>query len=138
MKIGIVSTFSDRGYEEYAKYFIASLEKYLDNDVEVFLYVDNTSAVTKPNIHILNLEKSVSELTDFKSRNKNKTFKNFLWDAVRFSHKSYAIWHAAAHSDVDILIWLDADTELINNVSKQFLKNFLPEGYFTSYLGRDS
>jgi hypothetical protein len=138
MKFGIVSTFSDNGYEEYAKHFVSSLENNLDSDVEVFLYVDNVSIKTKPNIHILNLEKSVPDITEFKLRNKDKTFKNFLWDAVRFSHKSYAIWHAAMNSNVNILIWLDADTEIINKLSKEYLKKFLPDGYFTSYLGRES
>jgi len=138
MKLGIVSTFSDNGYIEYAKNFVHSLENNLDKNIEVFLYVDNVSIKTSSNIHILNLEKSVPDLTKFKIRNKDKTFKSFLWDAVRFSHKSYAIWHAAMNSNVDILIWLDADTEVIDKLSTDYLKNFLPEGYFTSYLGRDS
>lgn len=139
MKIGIVSTFSDQGYKDYAKHFVDSLKNNLDNSVEVFLYVDNKKLFkSTQNIHTINLEKAVPDLVNFKSRNKDKTFKNFLWDAVRFSHKSYAIWHAAMNSGVDILIWLDADTELIEYVPAEYLKKFLPESYFTSYLGRDS
>lgn len=139
MKIGIVSTFSDRGYEEYAKYFVETLRRNLDEQIDVFLYVDNKKLFkTSSNIHKLELEKTVPDLTQFKNRNKDKTFKNFLWDAVRFSHKSYAIWHAATTSNVDMLIWLDADTEILNKISVEYLKTFLPDGYFTSYLGRDS
>jgi hypothetical protein len=37
MKIGIVSTFSDQGYEDYAKNFVTSLNNNLDKSVEVFL-----------------------------------------------------------------------------------------------------
>jgi len=138
MKIGIVSTFSDQGYTDYAEHFVDSLKNNLDKSIEVFLYVDNLSIKPSSNIHILNLEQLVPDLINFKTRNKDKTFDDFLRDAVRFSHKSYAIWHAAMNSKVDILIWLDADTEIIKTVSSDYLKSFLPDNYFTSYLGRDN
>jgi len=137
MKIGIVSTFSEQGYKDYAELFVDSLKNNLDKSVEVFLYVDNVSIKTDSNINILNLEQLVPDLVNFKTRNKDKTFGDFLRDAVRFSHKSYAIWHAAMNSKVDILIWLDADTEIIKTVSSDYLKSFLPDNCFTSYLGRD-
>jgi predicted peroxiredoxin len=140
MKIGIVSTFSDKGYYEYANHFVSSLNKNLDEQVSVFLYIDGNKKLFKrnKNINIINLENAVPELTQFKSRNKNKPVKSFINDGVRFSHKSYAIWHAAMHSGVDMLVWLDADTELLKHVSAEYLKTFLPNEYFTSYLGRDS
>jgi hypothetical protein len=140
MKIGIVSTFSDKGYHEYAKHFVSSLNKNLDDQVSVFLYIDGNKKLFKrnDNISIINLENAVPELTQFKSRNKDKPVDSFINDGVRFSHKSYAIWHAAMHSGVDILIWLDADTQLIKQVSAEYLQKFLPTGYFTSYLGRDT
>jgi hypothetical protein len=137
MKIGIVSTFSEQVYMDYAEHFVDSLKNNLDKSIEIFLYVDNVSIKTGSNINILNLEQSVPDLVNFKIRNKDKTFGDFLRDAVRFSHKSYAIWHAAMNSKVDILIWLDADTEIIKAVSSDYLKSFLPDNYFTSYLGRD-
>lgn len=140
MKIGIVSTFSDKGYYEYAKHFVSSLNKNLDDRVSVFLYIDGNKKLFKrnDNINIINLEKAVPDLTQFKNRNKHKTVSDFINDGVRFSHKSYAIWHAAMHSGVDMLIWLDADTELLKPVSVEYLETFLPAGYFTSYLGRPS
>ena len=140
MKIGIVSTFSDKGYYEYANHFVSSLNKNLDEQVSVFLYIDNNKKLFKrnSNINVINLEKAVPDLTQFKNRNKNKLVDSFINDGVRFSHKSYAIWHAAMHSGVDMLIWLDADTELLNYVSAEYLQTFLPDEFFTSYLGRDS
>ena len=56
MKIGIVSTFSDQGYTDYAEHFVDSLKNNLDKSIEVFLYVDNLSFKSSSNIHILNLE----------------------------------------------------------------------------------
>ena len=73
MKIGIVSTFSKAGYDEYAKYFVDSLIKYLDPEVEVFLYLDDIKLKLPPNIKIINFNKTVPELAAFRERNKNQS-----------------------------------------------------------------
>lgn len=135
-KIGIVTTFSDNGYLEYAKNFVESCKKFVNKDITVYLYVDNVEIQTEQNIVVRKLEPSVPELVEFKKRNGDKKPEKFLYDAVRFSHKSYCIYHAANNSDVDVLFWLDSDTEIYDNVDSKYLTGFLPEGYFTSYLGR--
>jgi len=89
-----------------------------------------------PNIKIINFNKKVPELTAFRERNKDRTFNNFLKDACRFSFKSYAWCHAGLTKSVDLLIWLDADTELYNPVSKEYLISTVPSGYYTSHLYR--
>lgn len=139
--IGIVSTFSDKGYTEYAHLFVNSLSKFLPSDIEVYLYVDNIQLETPSNIKLIRLEPSVPNLVKFKERNGLKKYKGFLTDAVRFSHKSYAIWHAATTINTDQhneykLFWLDADTIIQNNVDKNYFSKFLPKDKFTSYLGR--
>jgi hypothetical protein len=136
MRIGIVTTFSDAGYEEYGKYFVESCKKFVGKDIKIFFYVDNTHITPELNFVIRNLEQSIPDLTIFKNRNKDKVVGKFIKDAVRFSHKSYCIYHAANNSDVDILIWLDSDTEIYDNIDKSYLTKFLSEGTFTSYLGR--
>ena len=75
MKIGIVSTFSDQGYADYAKNFVQSLNNNLDKNVEVFLYIDDNKRLFKKNhnVTIINLEKAVPELTQFKNRNKTSS-----------------------------------------------------------------
>jgi hypothetical protein len=136
MKLGIISTFSDKGYNEYAHLLVNSLNTYLDKKVKVFLYVDTVKFKVSDNISFIPLEPSVPELTKFKQRHADKKPTKFIEDGVRFSHKSYAIWHAAKYSNMDKLFWLDADTVLKNNITEQYLNNFLPDTYFTSYLGR--
>jgi hypothetical protein len=115
---------------------VLSLEQFLSKEVEVFLYVDNIKINTSSNIKTINLESTVPDLTAFKNRNKTKLVTNYRNDGVRFSHKSYAIWHAAKNSNVNKLFWLDADTILTNNITEQYLDKLLPDSYFTSYLGR--
>jgi hypothetical protein len=135
--IGIVSTFSDSGYHEYAHLLVKGLNTHLDKKIKVFLYIDTVKfKVSKENISRIALEPAVPNLTKFKQRHADKTPTKFYNNGVRFSHKSYAIWHAAKNSNVDKLFWLDADTVLKNNVTEQYLDKFLPNEYFTSYLGR--
>lgn len=134
--IGIVSTFSDNGYHEYANLLVNGIDAHLDKKIRVFLYIDTVKFKVPSNVSIIPLEPSVPNLTKFKQRHSDKKPNNFTEDGVRFSHKSYAIWHAAKNSNVDKLFWLDADTVLKNNITEQYLDNLLPDNYFTSYLGR--
>ena len=142
MSIGIVTTFSDKGYDEYAHLLISSMERFLGQDIEVFLYVDNVDLkVTSPNIKLIRFEPSVPELVNFKNRNKHRTVENFMFDGVRFSHKIYAVWHAAKNIDAGQhkhykLFWLDADTVIQNKIDSNYFSKFLPDDIFTCYLGR--
>jgi hypothetical protein len=136
MKLGIVTTFSDKGYEEYGRHFVESCKKFLSSSITVYFYVDNVEIEPRSNFVIRKLEPSIPDLSKFKERNKHKIPGKFLYDAVRFSHKSYCIYHAANNSDVDILYWIDSDTEIYDTISEDYLRKFLPKGCFSSYLGR--
>lgn len=138
MKIGIVTTFSDAGFDQYGKHFVESCNKFLHKDITVYVYIDNILLEKYNNFVIRNLEKSIPELTNFKKRNSHKIPTNFINDAVRFSHKSYCIYHVANNTDVDLLFWLDSDTEIYNNLDSKFFENLLPIDYFSSYLGRSN
>ena len=49
-KITILTTFSDKGYEVYAKHCIASLQNYLvGQDIEVIVYTDTPYNFEKNN-----------------------------------------------------------------------------------------
>ena len=140
-KITILTTFSDKGYEVYAKHCIGSLQNLLnDPNVEVIVYTDTPRDFGKTNWTNKILEQEVPDLTAFKKRNGHREVpqgtKGFIWDGVRFSHKSYAWCHAGLNTDSDILIWLDADTEVIENIDCKYLSTYMPDGYVSSYLGR--
>lgn len=135
MKIGIVSTFSDHGYHEYGKYFVESCKRYIDPLISVRIYIDNLKIEDFNNIEFLKLEPSVPQLTEFKTRNSHRTYKDYKFDGIRFAHKTYATFHAANQS-VDYLIWLDSDTEIYNFIDKDYFLKFLPKGSFVGYIGR--
>ena len=60
-------------------------------------------------------------------KNRNDSHKNFKWDAVRFSHKVYAIFDAAKNVDADVLIWMDADTVCHSTLPLDFLDKFISD-----------
>ena len=132
----LITTFSDKNYDEYAKFFLESLVKNLDPSINVIIYTDSPKKLPHKNWTNLILEESCPKLTEFKNRNKDKPRDNFLHDAVRFSHKSYAIVHASKICDTDQLIWLDADTQILSYLTNDYVTNHLPKEKFCSYLGR--
>lgn len=140
MSTTIITTFSDKNYNDYAKYFMASLEKFLDPNVNVLIYTDSPLFDNQDNWKNVILPDRCPELVSFKERNKNKPVpegsKGFLYDAVRFSHKSYCIVDASRTVNSDYMIWLDADTEILAPISEEYLTSHLPQGKFVSYLGR--
>lgn len=135
-RINLITTFSPRMYNEYIWEYLKSWEKFLDSNIRVTLYVDDTEKKYGDRFTVLDLEKTIPDLTAFKKRNSQYVAGKFKKDAVRFSHKSYAICHAGLNSTEQILIWLDADVKMHQPISASYLENFIPAGKFVSYLGR--
>ena len=48
-KITILTTFSDKGYDVYAKPCVSSLQRFLSDDVEMIVYTDTPRSFDKPN-----------------------------------------------------------------------------------------
>lgn len=138
MKVEIISTFSPSYYDRVGKFFVESCIKYLSPSVNLTLYVDDENIPKKENFKIINLEENVPELVEFKKRNKDRPVESWRKGAVGFSHKVYAKCHAARNTDADILIWLDADTELTNFVDENYFTKFLPKDKDVGYLGRNT
>ena len=140
MTTTIITTFSDKNYTDYANYFMASLEKYLDKNVNVLVYTDSPLFDNQENWTNVILGDECPNLVEFKNRNGHKPVatgtKGFMFDAVRFSHKSYCIVDASRKVKSDRMIWLDADTEILAPISEDYLRSFLDNDKFVSYLGR--
>jgi hypothetical protein len=128
MKISVVTTFHQAGYEKYGKKMIQTFLKNWPTEVTLHVYAECVDVVEQAEnliIHDLHAEsadlvkfkntwkgvaKANGDVTDDPVRSKRKDAgKGFKWDAVRFSHKVYSIFHCANMCDSDILIWMDAD-----------------------------
>mgnify|MGYP004100697597 CR=1 FL=1 len=56
--------------------------------------------------------------------NKDKGKGSYLWDSVRFAHKTFCVEHALKTIDADMILWLDADTYTFRPMPIGFLENF--------------
>lgn len=137
MNIKLISTFSDSGYHDYAKNFVNSCIKNIKN-INVVIYKDDVVLNDLKNISFLKLEDQCPDLVNFKKRNNSKPVKDFRYDGIRFAHKVYALIHASREKNLDYLIWLDADTEIYDTITPEYLIKLLPKGKFVGYIGRDT
>jgi hypothetical protein len=60
----------------------------------------------------------------------------YRWNAVRFSHKSFAVFDATGRCKEDILCWLDADILVFDDIPRPFLEELVPPDYLLGFLKR--
>ncbi len=155
MKYCVVTTFNAAGYEKYGQRMIQTFLRTWPADVQLVVYAEQCAVQEHaPNLLIHDLELASPELVAFKNTwgnvpkangdisaitglNQRKDFKKqFKWNAVRFSHKVYAIFHAAKTTTADWLIWMDADMVCHSSVSESDLDRLIPAHTDLCYLGR--
>ena len=155
MKIAVVTTFHQGGYDKYAKRMIQTFIANWPSDIALYAYPENCEVLeSAPNLVVRDLLASSNELVTFKEkwkgvpkangdvsadpiRSKRKdSGKGFKWDAVRFAHKVYSICHCAKNTDADILIWMDADTICHSPITMQDLQRMIPAEKDLCFLGR--
>jgi hypothetical protein len=155
MKITVVTTFNQKGLTEYAQRMIDSFSENWPIDVTLQLYpencnpsldhVDNASVYHLTNVPELEAFKNkwsgvpmaTGWCDDSTKKHPDKTQRiGFKWDAVRFSHKVYSIFHCASHSKADLLIWMDADTICHSPITIEEIERLCPPDKDLCFLGR--
>jgi len=153
-KFTVLTTFNHQGLDRYAQRFINTFDKNMPIEVDLILYTERANPKipkTKRNIVVRNVEHELyNTLIKFKRTygedprangqgpdgKRLDAKKAFKWDAIRFSHKVYAVCDAAKRSDTDVLIWMDADSVVHSPMPISFLNSFVPEDVFMCYAGR--
>lgn len=154
-KIAVVTTFHDTGYDQYASRMIDTYLENWPNDIDLHAYAqDCVVKQSAPNLVTHDLLGSIPELAAFRDRwgsdpkargqvaqgpvgRKGKTPGiGFRWDAIRFSHKVYAVCHAAKTQDLDIVFWMDADMVCHSPITREFIESMIPESTGVAFLGR--
>ena len=150
MRIDAVTCFSLQGWRETGGLLVNGFIQHWPQDVHLTVYVDDP--IPKKDLirdhrvkyQILNQ----SELMEFKQRHKNnpeanglgknatKGAKNYRYDAVRFSHKVFALFQLLEEKETDILIWLDGDSRTHSKVEIKNIMSWIPDGKFAGYLAR--
>ncbi len=160
--LAVITTFPPNRWEAYAKRMLESFIANWPNDVKLYVYYEKKlPEIINSKIEYINLEEVNPGLVKFKERHKNDPVANgelqeipggvrrrpeagekdyskasFLWDAVRFAHKTYCVYHAIRNINTDLILWLDADTYTFKSISKEFVLNLIPENKLVNYLGR--
>lgn len=154
MKYTVITTFNDSGYKQYGQRMIQTFLKTWPAEVTLVVYAENcTVAESAPNLVVHDLA-IVDALTTFKTvwqgvpkangdvtadpvRSRRKDAgKGFKWDAVRFAHKVYSIFHCARSVGTDWLIWMDADTVCHSAITIADLQRLCPGDKDLCFLGR--
>ena len=147
--ITVITTFSDNGWKEYGKRFVDTFVQHWPIDIKLKIYCDTLphEYPNSVNIEWVFLNKVCPDLVAFKERHKDNPHanglrpdgkkKSYLWDAVKFAHKSYCVSHAALNSTTDLIIWLDADVVTHSAVPFEFIESLLPQNHYCAYLGRE-
>ncbi len=155
MKYSVVTTFNAAGYEKYGQKMIQTFLQNWPSNVELLVYAEGCTVAEKaPNLKVFDLHQSSPNLVTFKNtwqsvpkangdvsndpvRSRRKdSGKGFKWDAVRFSHKVYAIFAASRFCQSDWLIWMDADMVCHSPIGIDFLDHMCDNTRDVCYLGR--
>lgn len=154
MKYTVITTFNESGYKQYGQRMIQTFLKTWPAEVTLVVYAEGCGvAETATNLVVHDI--SVADaLTTFKTawrdvprangnvmndpvRSKRRDAgKGFKWDAVRFAHKVYSIFHCARSVSADWLLWMDADTVCHSPVSLTDLDRLCPADRDLCFLGR--
>ena len=133
-----ITSFNKRLYDDYAHSFIETYVK-TNQTIPVICYVEEDYQY--PNykgITYVNLPQEMPELVAFKERHRDKIWtddSDFLQNAVRFSHKVFAQYHASKLNKK--FMWLDADNIFMKQFPDDFIDTFIPKDTFTTFYGRD-
>ncbi len=161
-RLAVITTFPPNRWEAYGKRMLESFIENWPDDVKLYVYYEKElPPIQHEKLVYIDLEKENPDLVSFKERHKNDPVANgelqeipngvrrrpeagkndrgkgsFLWDAVRFAHKTFAVAHAIENIDVDVILWLDADTYTFRPIPKEFVLDLMPEDRLVNYLGR--
>jgi len=156
-KFIVVTTFNQKGLKQYGQRMIDSFLDAWPKQVKLYVYAEDCNPIIRDHnrIELFDSHTSVPDLVAFKTQWKSvpkangdvssvphlakrrDSWKDFKWDAVRFSHKVYSIFHAAKNTDADVLIWMDADMFCHSHITIEKLNNLIPNDMDLGYIGRE-
>ena len=134
------------------------IKTFLDNwpsAVDLHVYAEDCRIQEQaPNLHVHDFHHKVPALVAFKQRWQqdpkarglvaqgpaDKKGKQpgigFRWDAIRFSHKVYAVCDHARNHAQGVMFWMDADMVCHSPITVDFIAGQIPNPYGIAFLGR--
>jgi hypothetical protein len=141
-RFAVISSFNQRLYDEYAWRFLESFHRFWPKDVKLYVYTEDCQPQTAGEVR--DLLRCCPQLVAFKQACARDEFdaptpakKSFRYDAVRFAHKVFSIFHGTRNVTADKVFWIDADVVTFAPVPHSFLDACLPDDCYTACLKRD-
>lgn len=142
-KVTVITTFNSKGLEQYGRSSIASFEACWPETINLLVYSEGFTMEDSSRVRYRDLNAAAPRLVIFKNHYGKQPMANgyttegydYNFDAVRFSHKMFALFDAARTVETDYLIWLDGDVITHQPVPETLISDMM-DGYFAAYLGR--
>ena len=127
MKTAVAMTFTKDGYDKHAETCIESLKEFWPSDVELLAYPEGFKMDGRE------LLSSSPECLKFKQDMYSRPAAHgkigrtyyYIYDAVKWSHRIFALQAAARETDAQILINMDSDIVTFDKVTHEFLEEQL-------------
>lgn len=133
MSFCAVSTFNADGLALYGDRMMETFCRSWPREVALRVYSegwerDGRRCGIPDRLIIEDLAESSPWLPEFKERHSGRKFRNYRFDAVRFSHKVAALCAADGVTVADYLIWVDGDVVTHSPISLDDLAELAPKG----------
>jgi hypothetical protein len=142
MTYSIITSFNEKYWKDIAEENLVSLDQHWPLEHKIFCYHELKSLPTNfsNRIEWIDLYNNVPDLKLFVEKYKDDKrangAKGFRTNAVKFVHKTFAIWDCYKKIKRGWLIWLDCDAYVYRQVNNEFLNSICKENTSISYLGR--
>jgi hypothetical protein len=142
----ILTSFNETYWQEVAQDNVRKMDQLWPESENILLYHQLLKIDTSfsNRVHWIDLYQSCPELIEFSNRWKDDLRANgksgkknaFRQNAIKFCHKTFAIWHAARQQKNGWLIWLDCDAIVLKKIDNEFITTVCPDNKCISYIGR--
>jgi hypothetical protein len=146
-----VTSLNKEYWNSTSKTNLLSWDKNLTDIADIVIYSEDAISLDlfSNRVTYKNLYELCPELVDFKNKyadnphyngrigtKHESSSKAFKWKAIKFAHKTFAIFAEAKQQVDSTVVWLDADVLMHKPVTLEYLQNLFPEEKSISYLGR--
>ena len=142
----ILTSFNQTYWDEVAKPNVKLLDQHWPKNQNITLYhqLSQTDNSFSNRVRWVDLYQSCPGLLEFSNTWKDDIRANgksgkknaFRQNAIKFCHKTFAIWHAAKQQKDGWLIWLDCDAIVLREIDNEFIAKACPSDKCISYIGR--